>query len=563
MSIKKVLILFLVILLSIGTVLPFFRSGFFEFHDNTTVVRVYEMYKSLSYGLFPVRWVADLGYGYGYPIYNFYAPLPYYVGGILSFFGIGSLLSTKIMLLLGVITSGITMFYFSKKFFGVYGGLLSAAMYMYFPYHAVNIYVRGAVGEVYAYAFLPILFLGIYSLSVSKLNKISEYKKEIFLIAFGIFLVAMSHNLTILMTLILLVPAVIFLITFFKNKKNFLFISIFAVILGMALASFYIIPAFMEMNYTNVSSQIGGGAYFKDHFVCVSQLWESQWGFGGSVPGCLDGLSFKLGKIHLLLAGISLLLVSMSIYKRHIKNEEKIVVISFLILAISIFLTTESSLGLWANIKYMEYIQYPWRFLNFAGLFVSFLSGYLLFKFNSNSLKNITIVIVIFIILVTSVKLFTPQYFNSYKDSYYMNDEYIKFKVSKISDEYLPKGFIKPISYNEVPKEKFIQPLNGSIITIDNQPGYLKANYDVNYESLIHINTAYFPAWRATVNGQDVQILQASNGMKINIPSGKGIIELKFVQTQIEVIGNLISVFAFVLMLTVIILSKLYGKKTS
>lgn len=563
MSIKKVLILFLVILLSIGTVLPFFRSGFFEFHDNTTVVRVYEMYKSLSYGLFPVRWVADLGYGYGYPIYNFYAPLPYYVGGILSFFGIGSLLSTKLMLIFGVVLSGITMFYFSKKFFGVYGGLLSAAMYMYFPYHAVNIYVRGAVGEVYAYAFLPILFLGIYSLSVSKLNKISEYKKEIFLIAFGIFLVAMSHNLTILMTLILLVPAVIFLITFFKNKKNFLFISIFAVILGMALASFYIIPAFMEMNYTNVSSQIGGGAYFKDHFVCVSQLWESQWGFGGSVPGCLDGLSFKLGKIHLLLAGISLLLVSMSIYKRHIKNEEKIVVISFLILAISIFLTTESSLGLWANIKYMEYIQYPWRFLNFAGLFVSFLSGYLLFKFNSNSFKNITIVIVIFIILVTSVKLFTPQYFNSYKDSYYMNDEYIKFKVSKISDEYLPKGFIKPISYNEVPKEKFIQPLNGSIITIDNQPGYLKANYDVNYESLIHINTAYFPAWRATVNGQDVHILQASNGMKINIPRGKGIIELKFVQTQIEVIGNLISVFAFVLMLTVIILSKLYGKKTS
>src|SRR3989338_1004644 len=109
--------LLIVLFLSLGTVLPLFHSGFFPMHDDTQVVRVNQMYKALSDGQFPVRWVSDLGYGFGYPIFNFYAPLPYYAGAFVNFFT-DSLSATKLMFFIGIILSGIFMYLLGKEISG-------------------------------------------------------------------------------------------------------------------------------------------------------------------------------------------------------------------------------------------------------------------------------------------------------------------------------------------------------------------------------------------------------------------------------------------------------------
>src|SRR5690606_27957331 len=92
-------------------------------------------------------------------------------------------------------------------------------------------------------------------------------------LAFGGFLVAISHNLTFFMLLILLIPLLVCGIFLAPNRRMFLAMSIGGIAAGILLASFYILPAFAEMKYTNVSSQVGGGADFSDHFVCVRQFW--------------------------------------------------------------------------------------------------------------------------------------------------------------------------------------------------------------------------------------------------------------------------------------------------
>ena len=100
---KNLLPIVFVLIFSVFTILPFLRSGFFPIHDDTQVARVYEMAKGLSDTMLPVRWSTDLGYGFGYPIFNFYDPLPYYIGGIIEIVGFNALLATKIMMELGVI----------------------------------------------------------------------------------------------------------------------------------------------------------------------------------------------------------------------------------------------------------------------------------------------------------------------------------------------------------------------------------------------------------------------------------------------------------------------------
>src|SRR3989338_922902 len=102
------------ILLSFFAIKPLLAQGFFPMHDDTQVARVYEMTKSLKDGMFPVRWVPDLVYGYGYPIFNFYAPFAYYFGVALNLLGLDALVSAKLMMIVGIILSGVFMYLLAR-----------------------------------------------------------------------------------------------------------------------------------------------------------------------------------------------------------------------------------------------------------------------------------------------------------------------------------------------------------------------------------------------------------------------------------------------------------------
>src|SRR5436189_5911868 len=108
--------IFVIIIFSFWAIKPLFMPGFFPMHDDVQVVRVFEMGRALKDGMFPVRWVNDLGYGYGYPIFNFYAPLAYYIGGFFIAFTHDALLATKITMMVGILFAGISMYFLARKF---------------------------------------------------------------------------------------------------------------------------------------------------------------------------------------------------------------------------------------------------------------------------------------------------------------------------------------------------------------------------------------------------------------------------------------------------------------
>jgi hypothetical protein len=58
---------------------------------------------------------------------------------------------------------------------------------------------------------------------------------------------------------------------------------------------------------------------YKDHFLCIRQIWNSPWGFGQSIPGCqFDGMSFQIGKIQIILflLGISFFIFNIFFKKK-------------------------------------------------------------------------------------------------------------------------------------------------------------------------------------------------------------------------------------------------------
>lgn len=560
-----------VILLSLIAILPFFQKGFFPIHDNTQVARVFQMHKALEDGLFPVRWVADLGYGYGYPIFNFYAPFAYYLGAIFMFVGFKALIATKIMIALGVVASGITMYFFARKMIDdSAGAVIAAILYVYAPYHAVNTYVRGAIGEVWAYVFIPLVFYGFSQLFLtikeessvlsdsSTLNSqnsksLINNKKLMLWIAVSSLAYAaliLSHNLTaLIVTFFLVILFFIFKVSLFRQKKLYGFrYLLYAFFLGLSLSAFYWVPAIGEMKYTNVISQTQGGSVYKDHFVCFSQLWNSQWGFGGSTNGCLDGLSFQLGKIHVIL-GIVGVISAFLLEKKH-----KGIVLVFLSgLLLSLFFMLEISKPLWDLFPFMKYLQFPWRFLQIALFFLSFLGGIgfaiLLKKVkcreDSRWLGLLGVMLFSFGIVVFYSKLFKPQlYYHDYRDE--TKREVLLWTISKISDEYLPADIAKPQKEIDVPSDLVtLQKGAGNVQVLENKTGYKRILFDPQEDMSVQLHLATFPAWQFYKNNRREFVTSEKGVYTYLVPRGeKQTLVIQFVQTPLEKIANTISIIS-------------------
>lgn len=515
---KKILPLLLVLILSFWAIRPLLVDGFFPIHDDTQIVRVQQMGEALLDGQFPVRQLADLGYGYSYPLFNFYAPLAYYFGGGLYLLGFNALLATKMMMLVGILLAGVFMYLLAREFWGKIGGAVAALFYMYAPYHAVDIYVRGAVSEFWALAFIPLVFYGFK-------------RRSWMLTGLAYAAVILSHNLTAMM----LTP---FLLLFLLRPRQLV-----GLLIGLGLSAFYWLPAIAEMSATKVFGQIGAGADWQEHFVYLRQLWDSPWGFAGSAPGPWDGMSFMIGKLHLVLTGLAVLVG----YRA--KSQRRVIGLALMMMLFAVFLMSRFSAFIWQLIPVMSFIQYPWRFLVLATVASSFLTGAAAWWLNQQGWRGkLGVGLLILILLTLNAKFFQPERMFSFGAAEYINEENIKWTTSRISDEYLPRDFPTPQDESQVAWEKVVV-LAGEVKTeiLEEKSQSLKFKVDVHSPAggEILINTAYFPGWKLWVNDEEQEPQIQAGKIKLSLPAGQHQIKLHFTNTPIRILANLISLGAW------------------
>ena len=512
--------LIIIIALSFFSWQPLFNPGFFTFHDEQQVARLFQLDIALSAGQFPVRTVADLGFGLGYALFNFYPPLTYYFGEVFHLLGFGLIDSVKLVWLFAIVGSGMAMYFLAKKFFGKTGGVVSALFYIYAPYHAVDAYVRGALAELSSFVWLPLILL---------------YSSRPVISGIFLALLMVTHNLIFL-------PFIGFYILWSRNIKNI----IISLLIAFGLTAFFWAPALWEKQFTLVDSLlIKNLASYKIHFVCPTQLWDSLWGYGGSIPGCLDGMSFKLGKLHIILGILAFIPA--------LKSRSKVVITSFFLFVFSVFMTTSYSGFIWDRVQALWYLQFPWRFLEFAALFSALLVGSVT-TFKNKWLNGIVAVGVIGPLLFFNGKLFQPQTYLKVTDSDLTTDDEVKWRVSSTSFEYLPKGVATKTNPNgtlgiDIEKQAIYE-AKYQIIDGEFQEFYAKF-YPHRFElsgistqgAIVRVRIANFPGWKVRVNEKPVKI-DDNNPYKLvtfMVPEGEVSVRGVFSDTPVRTIGNIIS----------------------
>jgi len=514
---KKNIDFIIIFLLILPLCLPLFHRGFFSFHDIQHLARLSELDYALKNGQFPVRWVQNLGFGYGYPLFVFYPPLIYYLSEFFHLLGFSLIVSFKITLFLGFLLSGFFMYLLVKELWGRKEALLASVLYLFLPYRAVTIYVRGAMAEFFSFVWLPAIFWGLI-----KFNQTGK-RKYLLLASLFYSLLIITHSLIALPFCFFLFPflAWTLLIKKFKNFKQILFF----LVLSLGLSTFFWLPSLWEKKYTLVDKILTSElADYHLHFVYPEQLWNSLWGYGGSAPGKLDGLSFKIGKLHLLLALISFLTALGIFLKKRLKAGYFCLFFVFFLEAV--FFTLKLSLPVWERFPPLWYLQFPWRFLVFVGFFVSLLGVYFLSFIKKPKMKWGLVILFSLIAVYFNLKLFQPQfYYPEKKDIDYVNQERIKWTVSRSSFEYLPKGVkLKKSEYGtsipDLNKNETAQTIgeiikgNGQFSVLKNIPQRKIVNINAQTDLTFRFNTFHFPGWQARLDGEKV-IISDNNRLKL------------------------------------------------
>src|SRR3972149_3748817 len=225
-----VLILGLLIIPSIWFLL---LPGFFESDDGEwMVIRFSAFYQALADGQFPVRFLGRLNHGFGYPVANFLYPGFMYFAVPIHVLGLNFVDTIKAVLVFSMLTTAIFSYFWLSKIFERFSAIVGSVVITYTPYHLFDLYKRGSVGELFAFVWVALV---LWMIEV----------KNLLLISFGIFLLAISHN-----TMFLFFAPLLFAYSLIRRTIS-LKETVFSFVLGISMSSFFTIPAIYDLQFTN------------------------------------------------------------------------------------------------------------------------------------------------------------------------------------------------------------------------------------------------------------------------------------------------------------------------
>lgn len=343
--------------------LPYLTMDLLAIEHDTFfhVSRIEQLSLSISEGnFFPAIYPYE-NHGYGYASPLFYCDVFLILPSILHLSGCSLAFCYKLCVFLACYVSAYAMIILVSRISNNrIASWISGCAYLFSNYRITDIYVRGALGEIFAFSFLPIMILGMYEI-------MEEDNPHFLTLAAGITGLAISHNLTFLMGSILC--AMLFFLEYRKiTKKTFLLVCK-GVLLAFGLTAFFTLPMLEQLHsqdfivdYYGATSDLASGAMdFWQYFVN-----KTIFGYSGNNLDHSITMTVNIGWFLTFLPA-SWFFVSKEYRKEH-------VFVTYVLIIGYICMLLPSSLLPWDIIP-LKIIQFPWRFNTIAMVLLSIPAG--------------------------------------------------------------------------------------------------------------------------------------------------------------------------------------------
>jgi len=506
----------------------------------------------------------DAAYGLGYPFFNYYAALPYYLAAGLVLWGWGLIAALKLTQAIGFLASGAAMYVLGRRaFHRQASALLSSVAYLYVPFHLVNVYVRGdSLSEFYAFVWYPLLGWALLRLW----ERASA--ENILLLGGAYGGLILTHNISALIaTPVAAAYALLLCFTAGNTKASrgrFLLAGLAGGLLGLGLSSWFWLPALLERDLVQLQEMTTGYFHFAGHFR-GADLVQCKWLFDYTIGE--DRTPFCMGLVQALLAGLgALALIGGWIRRRRITPHGAFVLALLLLTTLCI---TPLSRPLWEHLPLLELAQFPWRFLSIQAVFTALLTGCLVEGWKWHIPNRWWIAILLSGVLMAAALG-------------HLRSEWLDIGEADVTPdrlrlyEYFTANIGTTVRWEYLPHTVEMRPFTSAVfLNQGHKPPPMAIEGEVTETHLLNLgptwevwdiavaspqarlafHTHYFPGWRATVDGspRPLSPVEGWGTIGLTLPQGRHRVILRLGRTPLRWAGELISLLA--LMIAVILLA--------
>ena len=206
------------------------------------------------------RWAELANFGYGAPRFIFYPPASWTLGAGLSAIFPWVVVSS-LLIWIALVAAGVSMFFLAREWFDQRDATFAAALYAVNPYHLVIVYWRSDFAELLASWLLPLLLLLILRAS----DQTRRFSVFLGLVLACAWLTNAPAAVMVYYSLALL----LLMVAWQRRSPRILLTGGMAVLLGAALAAFYLLPAIYEQKWVDIVQAISSGYRPIDNFLFV------------------------------------------------------------------------------------------------------------------------------------------------------------------------------------------------------------------------------------------------------------------------------------------------------
>lgn len=545
----------IVIAISIFACQPYLNNMLIYTHDlGYHLNRIMEISKNLNLKVFPTLIHSGLLNNLGYANSIFYPEIFLYIPAMLmSIFHLHVLTVYKIFLIIITFFTFITTYISAKGIFKKKGSAwLASILYVFALYRLTDIYVRGALGEILSFIFVPLIFYGLYEIIFGE-------NKKWWIISIGLFGVANCHVLTFAM----LIPIILLICLFncdkiFKDKKKFLNLVIAGVIAIILCVGFFI-PMFEQKandKFYIDGQTIESSEVVKSRSLSLSMMLGSDIKSGYAVDSSVrnDGMSEGVGAVLLILAGLMLCRKGLN-YK-----ENRFEIQLFILGIISYFMT--SKFFPWEWFSFLNVLQFAFRLNFIPTICFSLVGAHSFYEVTTN--KRDSVIILSIVILLISGYVLSSVNLNFNPDIYQSFEIMVNPPNQIGNSEYLPVNTdLEDLNlYNINNKEEKIEFTQvGSKIEFE----YNEKDLDLE----INVPLIYYKGYKANIvdeNGvkTELEVIKNEDNAHVLLKSDKkltGIITVEYKMTLIQVICYSITTIALISLIIYIIIDYKKNKK--
>lgn len=535
----------------------FFHQGkHITFDGHVHMTTMAQFASALKDGEFPVTWANNFA-NYGLPLPIFAHQLPAYLGALFILLGFSVLGAYNLTLFLAVLLSSLFFYVFARKYAKANIALVAAILMNIVPYRIANIYIRGALPEILASVFYPLILLGIYQFNKEK------KKIALVLIALAVFLLAITHPM---MLLIFAIPSTIYFLATLEKKQwqKKILLALSAVILGVFSAAYYLIPLNVEIRYFYqgaIKAQINS-----EQFLNLTNFLSSDWYYFYAHPGP-RGNFIKFGLPEFSIFLLSLILLFKKLMEQKAKNwkiffsKNYFFLSQLLITLIAIFLMLSVSEVLYFLIPGFASLQYPWRFLVLIQFSVPLLFLYLVKKISFFQ-KPLILFFIVTLMLIHRV----PQLYG--KNYAFLPEEKFYFNQSNLHSQNLNTVWsANSESYPVKTKQAEIIEGQGTLEIIELKNASRKYRVLAETELRLLDYTFYFPGWQVLANGEPVLVQfqdpEYRGLITYRLSPGEYELELVYLSSTVRLIAQIVSISALLASIfgAYLLFKKIYFKK--